>query len=55
MIILAAGNSGLTFLEQMIAIKTANKMIEVGLNISQLRILLWNLWHKIGAKMFEHE
>ena len=36
----AAGDSGLTFLGQMSAIETVSLMSDVGLNISQLRILL---------------
>ena len=37
----------------MSAIKTASMMNDIGINISQLRILLRMLRHKIGAKLFE--
>ena len=39
----------------MSAVKTASMMSDVGLNISQLRILLRILRNKLGAKMFEPE
>ena len=51
----AAGDSGLTFSGQMSAVETASMMSDVGLNISQLRILLRILRNKLGAKMFEPE
>ena len=50
-----AGDSGLTFAGQISAIKTASMMNDIGINISQLRILLRILRHKIGAKLFEPE
>ena len=39
----------------MSAIETASMMNDVGINISQLRILLRILRHKFGAKLFEPE
>ena len=39
----------------MSAVETANLMSDVGLNISQLRILLRMLRNKLGTKMFEPE
>ena len=51
----AAGDSGLIFSGQMSAIETASLMSDVGLNISQLRILLRILRNKLGAKIFEPE
>ena len=39
----------------MSAIETASMMNYVGINISQLRILLRILRHKIGTKFFEAE
>ena len=39
----------------MFTIETASMMNDVGINISQLRILLRILRHKIGAKLFESE
>ena len=51
----AAGDSGLTFSGQMSVVETASLMSEVGLNISQLRILLRILRNKLGAKIFEPE
>ena len=39
----------------MSAVETASMMSDVGLNISQLRILLRILRNKLGAKMFEPE
>ena len=51
----AAGDSGLAFFGSMFAIETASVMNDVGINISQLRILLRILLHKIGAKFFEPE
>ena len=50
-----AGGSGLTFSGSMSAIKTASTMNNVGINISQLRIFLIILRHKIGATLFEPE
>ena len=48
-----AGGSGLIFSGQMSAIATANIMSDVGLKISQLRILLRILQNKIGVKKIE--
>ena len=45
----------MTFSSQMSAIETASLMSDVGLNISQLRILLRILRNKLGAEMFEPE
>ena len=53
--ITAAGNSGLSFSGQMSAIETTSMMSDVGLNISQLCILLRILRNKLGAKIFEPE
>ena len=53
--IAVAGDSGLTFSGQISAVETASMMSDVGLNISQLRILLRILRNKFGAKMFESE
>ena len=53
--ITAAGDFGLTFSGQMPAIETASMMSNVGLNISQLRILRKILRNKLGAKMFKPE
>ena len=39
----------------MSAVETASMMNDVGINISQLRILLKILRYKIGAKLFEPE
>ena len=39
----------------MSAVETASLMSDVGLNISQLRILLRILRNKLGSKMFEPE
>ena len=39
----------------MSAVETASMMSDVGLNISQLLILLRILYNKLGAKMFEPE
>ena len=50
-----AGDSGLTFSGSMSTIETTSVMNDVGINISQLRILLRILRHKIGAKLFEPE
>ena len=50
-----ACDSGLTFSGQMSAIETASLMSDVGLNISQLRILLRILHNNLGAKIFEPE
>ena len=46
----AAGNSGLIFSSQMSAVETTRMISDVGLNISQLRILLKILRNKLGAK-----
>ena len=51
----AAGDSGLTFSGQMSAVETAILIGNIGLNISQLCILLRILRNKLGAKMFEPE
>ena len=51
----AAGDSGLTFSGQMSAVETASMMSDVGLNISQLRILLRTLRNQLSATMFEPE
>ena len=53
--ITVAGDSGLTFSGFMSDIETASMMNDVGINISQLRILIRILRHKIGAKLFEPE
>ena len=53
--IAAAGVSGLIFSGQMSADETASMMSDVGLNISQLGILLKILRDKLGTKMFEPE
>ena len=50
-----AGGSGLTFSGSMSAIKTASMNNVIGINVSQLRILLRILQHKISAKLFESE
>ena len=36
-------------------VETISIMSDVGLNISQLRILLRILWYKLEAKLFEPE
>ena len=46
----AADDSGLTFSGQMSAVETASLMSDIGLNISQLRILLRILRNKLGLK-----
>ena len=51
----AAGDSGWTFYGSMSTIETASMMNDVGINISQLHILLRILRHKIGAKLCEPE
>ena len=51
--ITTAGDSGLTFSGQMSAVEIVSMMIDVGLDISQLRILLRILWNKLGATNFE--
>ena len=51
----ATGDSGLTFSSSMSTIETASMMNDVGIHISQLRIILRVLRHKIGAKLFEPE
>ena len=50
-----AGDSCLTFSGSISAIETTSMMNDVGINISQLRILLRILRHKIGPKLFESE
>ena len=45
----------MTFSGSMSAIETTNMMNDVGINISQLRIFLNILRHKVGAKLFEPE
>ena len=54
-IINAADNSGLSFSGQMVAVEIASLMSDVGLNISQVRILLRILRNKLGGKIFEPE
>ena len=49
----AAGGSCFTFSGSMSTIETASMIYDVGINISQLRILLRIVRHKIGAKLFE--
>ena len=49
----AAGDSGLNFSGSISAINTAIMMNDVGINISQLRILLGISRHKFGAKLFK--
>ena len=51
----AAGDFGLTFYGQISAVETASIMSDVGLNISQLRILLRILRDKLDTKMLEPE
>ena len=51
----AIGDSGLTVSCLMSAIKIASMMNDIGINISQLYILLRKIRHKIGAKLFEPE
>ena len=51
----AAGDSGLTFSGSISTIENASMMNGVGINISQLCILLRALRHEIGAKLFEPE
>ena len=53
--IIAASDSGLTFSGQMSAVETASMMSNVGLNISQLHIILRILRDKLGANVFEPE
>ena len=53
--ITAAGDSGLSFSSQMSAVETASIMSDVGINISQLCILLRILHNKLGKNMFEPE
>ena len=48
----ATGDSGLTYSGSMSTIESASMMNDFGINISQLRILLRILRHKIGAKLF---
>ena len=50
-----AGDSGLTFSSSMSTIETLSMMNDIGINISQLCILLRILRHKIGVKLFEPE
>ena len=47
--------SCLTFFGQMLVVETASMMSDVGLIISQLRILFRILRNKLGANMFEPE
>ena len=49
------GDSGLLHSGQMTAVETTSMMSDVGLDISQLYILLRIFRHKLGAKMFEPE
>ena len=51
----AVGDFGLTFYSQMSSVETASMMSDVGLNISQLRILLRVLRDKLDTKMLEPE
>ena len=51
----ATGDSGLTFSGSISTIETTSMMNDIGINISQLRIQLRMLRHKIGAKLFEPE
>ena len=51
----AAGDSGLAFSDQMSTIETASMMNGGGINITQLRVLLRILRHKICTKVFESE
>ena len=53
--ITATGDSCLTFSSQISAIKTASMMSDVGLNISQLHILLIIIRNKSDATLFEPE
>ena len=53
--ITTAGDSGLLFSGQISAVETTSMMNDVGLNISQLHILLRILRNKLGAKIFEPE
>ena len=50
-----AGDSGLTLSGQMSAVETESLISDVGLNISQLRILLRILCNKLSTKMCEPE
>ena len=53
--IATAGDYGLTLSGQMLDVESASMMIDVGLNISQLRIILRILRNKLGTKCFEPE
>ena len=53
--ITAAGDCGLIFSGQVSSVETASMMSDVGLVISQLRILLRILRNKLDAKIFEPE
>ena len=48
----ATGDSGLTFSGQISVVETASLMSDVGLNISQLRILLRILRNTLGEMFF---
>lgn len=50
-----AGNTGLQFSSEMNSVETTGIIIDVGSNISQLRILLRILSYKLGATLFEPE
>ena len=51
----AAEDSGLTYSDSMSTIETASMMNDVGINISQLHILLRIRRQKIGANFFKPE
>ena len=51
--ICTAGDYSLTFSCQMSVVETASGMSDIGLNISQLRILLRILLNWLGANFFE--
>ena len=51
----ATSDSGLTLSSLMSTIDITSILNDVGINISQLRILLRLLRHKIGAKLFDPE
>ena len=53
--ITAIGDSGLTISGQISSVEIANMMSNIGLSISQLRILLRISRNKLDAKMFEPE
>ena len=48
--IAVGGDSGLTFSGQVSAVEIASMTSDIGLNISQLRILLRILYNELGAK-----